>query len=156
MTNEIILADTSVWIHFLRGSGVHFQERLVPLIIADRLATTPIIIMEILIGAKSEKEYDKLSKDLAALRCFDVSAKLWQRASKLGYTLRHKGISVPLTDTLIAAVALENNALLLHDDRHYEMIASITPLKHEYLKPENQIIDKMEKQFGRDKSATHI
>lgn len=136
MTNEIILADTSVWIPFLRGSGVQFQERLVPLIMADRVATTPVIIMEILIGAKSEKEYDKLSKDLAALRCFDASVKLWQRACKLGYTLRHKGISVPLTDTLIASVALENNVLLLHNDRHYEMIASVTALRHEYLKPE--------------------
>ncbi len=135
MTNELILADTSVWIPFLRGSGVQFQERLAPLIMADRLVTTPVIMMEILIGAKSEKEYDKLSKDLAALRSFDVSAKLWQRACKLGYTLRHKGISVPLTDTFIASVAMENNALLLHNDRHYEMIASITPLKHEYMKP---------------------
>jgi len=138
MTNDLILADTSVWIPFLRGSGVQFQERLVPLIMADRLATTTVIIMEILIGAKSEKEYDKLSKDLAALRSFDLSAKLWQSACTLGYTLRQKGISVPLTDTLIAAVALENNALLLHNDRHYEMIASITALKHEYLKPETQ------------------
>ena len=80
-----------------------------------------------------------MSKDLEALSCFDTtSAKLWQRACKLGYTLRNEGISVPLTDTLIASVALENNALLLHNDRHYEMIASITPLKHEYLQPENQ------------------
>ena len=47
MTNEVILADTSVWIPFLRGSGVQFQERLVPLIMADRLATTPFIIMHL-------------------------------------------------------------------------------------------------------------
>lgn len=134
MTTEIVLADTSAWIPFLRGSGVQFQERLVPLIMADRMATTPVIIMEILVGAKSEKEYDKLGKDLAALRCFDISARLWQRACKLGYTLRQKGINVPLTDTLIAATAIENNALLLHNDRHYELIASITALKHEYLK----------------------
>ena len=136
LTNEIVIADTSVWIHFLRGSGVHFQERLVPLIRADRLATIPVITMEILVGAKSEKEYDQLSKDMAALRCFDVSAKQWLNASKLGYKLRHKGIGVPLTDTLIAAVALENNALLLHTDRHFEMIASISPLKHVSLTPE--------------------
>jgi predicted nucleic acid-binding protein len=136
MTNEIILADTTVWIHFLRGSGIQFQERLVPLIIADRLAITPVIIMEILRGSKSLREYDKLSKDLAALRCFDVSAKVWERACRLGYALRRKGLNAPLTDTLIAAVAQEHNALLLHDDRHYEMIASITPLKHEYLRPE--------------------
>lgn len=136
MTNEIVLADTTVWIHFLRGSGVQFQNRMVPLIMADRLATTPVIIMEILRGAKSQKEYDKLSQDLAALRCFDISGKVWERACKLGYTLRQKGVNAPLTDTLIAAVTQENNALLLHNDRHYEMIASVSPLRHEHLMPE--------------------
>ena len=135
MTNEIILADTTVWIHFLRGSGIRFRERLVPLIMADRLVITPVIVTEILRGAKSQNEYEKLSKDMAALHSFDISAKVWQRACKLGYTLRHKGINAPLTDTLIASVAVEHDLLLLHDDRHYEMIASIIPLKHEYLKP---------------------
>ena len=134
MTNDLILVDTSVWIHFLRGSGIQFQERIVPLIMADKLVTTPIVVMEILRGAKSQKEYDKLSKDLAALRCFDVSAKVWEQANKLGYTLRHKGLNAPLTDTLIAAVAQENNVRLLHDDRHFELIASISPLKHEFLR----------------------
>lgn len=135
MTNDIVLADTTIWIHFLRGSGIQFQERLVPLIMADRLATTPVIIMEILRGARTQREYDRLSKDLAALRCFDVSAKVWRQACKLGYLLRHKGINAPLTDTLIVAVAQEHDALLLHDDRHFEMIAAATPLRHEYLKP---------------------
>jgi predicted nucleic acid-binding protein len=138
MTNDIVLVDTTVWIHFLRGAGTQFQERLVPLIMTDRVATTPVVIMEILRGAKSQKEYDKLSKDLAALRSFELSAKVWERACKLGYTLRQKGINTPLADTLIAAVAQEYNALLLHDDRHYEMIASITHLKHESLKPVTQ------------------
>ncbi len=134
MTNEIILVDTSVWIHFLRGSGTQFQERLVPLIMADRIATTPVIVMEILRGAKTTREYDKLSKDLAALRSFDLSARVWERACKLAHILRQKGVNTPLTDTLIAAVALEYNALLLHDDRHYEMIAAATHLKHEAIK----------------------
>jgi predicted nucleic acid-binding protein len=134
MTNDIVLADTTVWIHFLRGSGIQFQNRMVPLIMADKLAITPVIIMEILRGAKSQKEYDKLNQDLAALRRFDISARVWERACKLGYMLRQKGINIPLTDTLIVAIAQENNALLLHDDRHYEMIAAVTPLKHEYLR----------------------
>ena len=133
MTNEIVLADTTIWIHFLRGTDIQFQERLSPLIVADKLATMSIIIMEILRGAKSQKDYDQLNKDLAAIRYFDITQKVWQRACKLGYLLRQNGVNVPLTDTLIAATAQENNALLLHEDRHYEMIASITPLKHEYI-----------------------
>lgn len=133
MTNELILADTSIWIHFLRGTGVRYQERIVPLLMSDKLVTTPIIIMEILRGAKSQREYDKLSKDLAALHCCDLTSKVWERAFKLGYTLRHKGLNAPLTDTLIAAVAQEYNVRLLHDDRHFEMIAAISSLKHEFL-----------------------
>ena len=134
MTNDAVLADTSVWIHFLRGSGVHYQERLVPLLMADRLVTTPIIMMEILAGAKSPKEYDKLNTDLAALRSFDFIPRIWHRANKLAYTLRHKGVNAPLTYTLIAAVALEHNLLLLYDVRHYEMIAAATPLRQEWLR----------------------
>lgn len=135
MTSDIVLVDTSVWIHFLRGSDVKFREHLVPLIMTDRVATTPIVIMELLRGAKSQKEYDQLSKDLAAVRSFDLSAKVWERACKLGYSLRHKGVNAPLTDTLIAVVAQEHNALLLHDDRHYEMIGSVVQLRQESLKP---------------------
>jgi predicted nucleic acid-binding protein len=137
MTNEIVLADTTVWIHFLRGSGIQFQERLGPLIMADKLATTSIIIMEILRGAKTQKDYDQLNKDLAAIRCLDITPKVWQQACKLGYLLRQRGVNVPLTDTLIAAAAQEYNSLLLHEDRHYEMIAAIAPLRHEYISRES-------------------
>ena len=131
MASNFVLVDTTVWIHFLRGTDVIYRERLVPLIVSDRVATTPVIVMEILRGAKSQKEYEKLAKDLAAVRSFDLSAAVWERANRLGYALRQKGINVPLADTLIAAVAQEHNALLLHDDKHYEMIASVFHLQQE-------------------------
>lgn len=135
MKSEIVLVDTTVWIHFLRGAGATVQERLAPLIVADRLATAPVIVMEVLRGAKSQKDFDRLQQDFSALRSFDTSAKVWERACRLAYTLRKKGVNVPLTDTLIAAIALEHDAFLLHDDRHYEMIAADGSLKHECLKP---------------------
>jgi predicted nucleic acid-binding protein len=136
MKDEIILVDTTVWIHFLRGSSTVIGERLVPLIVSDRLATSPVIIMEILRGSKSQKEYDKLHEDLCALRCFETSQVIWDRACNLAYTLRKKGLNVPLTDTLIAALAIGNNAVLLHDDKHYEMIASVEQLRQERISPQ--------------------
>lgn len=136
MKNEIILADTTVWIHFFRGAGTLVQDRLAPLIMADRLVTANVIIMEILHGARSQKDYDKLRQDLSAMHCLEVSANVWERACQLAFTLRKNGANVPLTDTLIASLAQEYDALLLHDDRHYELIASVVPLKHEYLKPQ--------------------
>jgi len=133
MKNNLVLADTTVWIHFLRGNSEAVRSRLVPLLAADRLATADIIMMEVLRGARSQKDYDALQKDLAALHCLEIGKKVWERASRIGFLLRGKGISVPLADTLIAAVAMEYDCLLLHDDRHYEMIAGVTKVKTERL-----------------------
>ena len=135
MTNKLVLADTTVWIHFLRGAGTAVRETLAPLIVSDRLATAPVIVMELLCGAKAQKDFDQLQEDLAALRCLETTPEIWAEASRLAFTLRRKGLTVPLTDTLIATHALHHDALLLHDDRHYDMIAAVTRLKHTWLKP---------------------
>jgi predicted nucleic acid-binding protein len=40
-----------------------------------------------------------------------------------------RGIAVPLTDTYIALLCIENQASILHRDKHYDMIAQKTKLK---------------------------
>ncbi|MDZ7838800.1 MAG: hypothetical protein U5N58_13185 [Actinomycetota bacterium] len=42
-------------------------------------------------------------------------------------TLKKKGISIPLTDALIAAV-IRNNASVLTLDKHFKDISLVTPL----------------------------
>ena len=66
-----------------------------------------------------------------AFNNLELSSIVWKRANSLAFALRRKGFNMPLTDTLIAAVAIEYSALLLHDDRHYDMISTVAPLKHE-------------------------
>ena len=56
---------------------------------------------------------------------------LWLEASKLGFNLRRKGISVPHTDILVSACALRTQSTILHADAHYDMIAQHTRLKVE-------------------------
>ncbi|KAF0219536.1 MAG: hypothetical protein FD174_1996 [Geobacteraceae bacterium] len=133
MKSDIFLADTTVWVHYLRGDDPAVRDRIVPLIMADRVMTADIIIMEILRGARSEKSYETLHNDFAALPRLEMDAKVWERAWKTGYSLRQKGINVPLADTLIAAIALEHSCVLLHNDRHFNMMAKATGLKEEAL-----------------------
>jgi len=128
VSDDLILVDSTVWVHFLRGIDPLLGERLTPLIVADRLVTSPVIILEILRGARDLKHYTQLDEDFSALRCLAMTDALWQRANRLAFTLRTKGVNAPLTDTLIAATALEHGLPLLHDDRHFEAIAGIVPL----------------------------
>ncbi len=57
--------------------------------------------------------------------------------SQLGYAFMGflLPITIPFTDLLIAAVALESGAVLLHRDRHFDYIASQSALKVESLVP---------------------
>jgi predicted nucleic acid-binding protein len=51
------------------------------------------------------------------------------RLSEFSFQLFRKGIAVPLTDTYIALLCIENQASILHRDKHYDMIAKKTKLK---------------------------
>lgn len=134
--SDLILADTTVWVHYLRGDNPLVRDRLPPLMLENRLATADIIMMELLRGARSEKDYRILHDDLAALPRLPINAATWERAWISGYKLRKMGINVPLADTLIAAIAVEHDSLLLHNDRHFAMLAKPLGLRQERVERE--------------------
>lgn len=135
MTDELYLIDTSVWLEVLpRGrANVSVKERVDGLLGADLVAITGMIRLELLGGARSEPEWERLDRLLEALHRLAVEENHWQLAARIGFQLRRQGITVPFTDLLIAAVALESGAVLLHRDRHFDYIASHSALEVESL-----------------------
>ena len=90
-----------------------------------------MIKLELLGGAKSEKEFARLKSRLDALYEIPTDQSLWDKASELAFTLHRKGITVPYTDILIASAALYSKATLLHADVHFNLIAKHTELRVE-------------------------
>ena len=128
------LLDTSVWIHYLRRPGDESVHELVAgLLDSNRAATCPIIILELLRGASSPKMFRYLKESLGVLPLFDVSRHVWSRSCELGFNLRMKGISIPTTDLIIAAVAIHEDIPIVSRDRHFELIASHSSLKSQYV-----------------------
>lgn len=128
----MILADTSAWIEYLRGTGSFADGELTRLLEADeQLATTGLVLLELLAGARDERE----AADLRRLidRCqfvsleepsdLEAAATLYRIARREGTTVRR------LPDCLIAAVAMRVGATLLHRDSDFEAIARIAPLE---------------------------
>ena len=130
----MILIDTSVWLFALRRD-FHplIKERVEKLLVNDRVAINGMIQLELLGGAKSEKEYDRLFQRLDSLYHIEADRSLWNRASKLAFELKQKGITVPYADIFIAASALKENALLVHAGSHFDLIAEHSDLKVESL-----------------------
>lgn len=131
-TEALYLVDTSAWIWALREDGVEgIRSRIDELLALDQVATTPMIELEILGGAGTEKEFGVLKSRLGALHRLSINDECWQKAARLAFDLRSRGVTVPFTDILIAAVALAGEAIVLHADQDFDLIAQHVPLRVE-------------------------
>ena len=127
---KLFLIDTSAWILGLkRNSSNQIKNILTEILDKDQSATTGIIILELLQGTRTKKEYTEILSDLSALHYFEVNKIIWEKASQLGFNLRRKGKTIPSTDLLIASIALHYDLILLHADNHFEQIQEHTHLK---------------------------
>lgn len=128
----MILVDSSAWIEFLRatGSNAHFQLRSA-LKEGAELASTDVILMEILAGARDDEDRDRLRRLLFGTEFLAVEGPAdYESAAEL-YRLCRRGGETPrkLSDCLIAAVAIRNDAELLCADADFLAIARHAPLR---------------------------
>lgn len=134
----MLLVDSSVWIDWLRGAdtdAVRFvQEREAN----EELALTQMIYLEVLQGVSSDPQFaatrrilgaQAMLQPLDALETFEAAAQLYRRARKSGLAIRKS------TDCLIAAMALEHGAVLVHNDRDFVALAQVAPSLVVYPRP---------------------
>jgi predicted nucleic acid-binding protein len=128
----VILVDSSAWVEFLRATGSATHQRLRSALEGGSdLACTDVIAMEILAGARDDANRDWLRRLLYGLEFLAVDGPAdYEQAAEL-YRLCRRGGETPrkLTDCLIAAVAIRNDAELLCEDADFESIARHTPLR---------------------------
>ncbi|MHB1375910.1 MAG: type II toxin-antitoxin system VapC family toxin [Candidatus Humimicrobiaceae bacterium] len=128
----MILVDTSAWIFALRKNPfAKLKSRIDHLLEMDDIVTLGMIKLELLGGTKTKEEFDRLKTRLDALYEILTGAKLWSSAAQLAFDLQRKGLTIPYTDILIASAAIQSEAIILHADSHYDLIAGQTELKVE-------------------------
>lgn len=130
----MVVIDTSVWIFALRRNFLPLvKERVGQALIESDVAINGIIELELLGGVRNDKEYGRLKDRLDGLHYIEMEKRLWDAASRMAYDLKGKGANIPATDVLIAASAIDNDAVLLHADVHFDTIARHSKLKVESL-----------------------
>ncbi|MFC1858272.1 PIN domain nuclease [Thermodesulfobacteriota bacterium] len=129
----MILVDTSVWIQVLRDKSGKVAQ-----VFRERVGDEIIVLcrftqLELLQGARNETEWRKLNTYLSTQYYLEASETTWERAARIYFDLRKKGITVrsPI-DCCIAQIAIEFGVLLLHQDRDFERIAQIRVLIQEF------------------------
>ena len=129
MRNNLVLIDTSVWILALRKSpSPLIKDEVAHLLAENRVAIVPLIRLELLGGTKSVSEFNRLKSRLSAVHQMPIDEATWDTAIQLAFKLRQHGTIVPYTDILIASAAIFTGCLLLHADRHFDLMAEDTDL----------------------------
>lgn len=125
-----VVIDTSAWIEAFRPSGgLEFADLVKRLIGSGFVLLPGIVKAELLRGTKTRTEFDRLKDLLEGLAYVPITESFWDELADFSFTLFRKGVKVPLVDTIIALTTIQNDAALLHRDRHFDMIAEKTPLK---------------------------
>jgi predicted nucleic acid-binding protein len=121
----MVLIDTSVWIDADHQSDSETARELRNLIAMDEAAITDIVLAEILQGAGSEEHFDRLIGELEPLTPLHADHEAWLLAARLSNDLRRSGQATPLSDVLVAAVALRADVPVFATDRHFRRIPAL-------------------------------
>lgn len=129
----MILVDTSALIGFLKGED-NDSSRKLRNVLENHMpfGITSQIFQEVLQGAGSKTEYEKLKRYLESQRFFHPKDPIaaYAHAARIYFDCRKKGITLSSTiDCLIAQIALEHDLSLLHNDRDFEAMTAAIPLK---------------------------
>lgn len=125
MTKEYpVLVDSSVFIGHLRR-GTDPMPELLERFPLTSLVTCGVVKAEVLRGVKSIKARDRLDGLFQVMRFVRTNAKLWDKAWQLAWKMDRQGRTIPLTDIVIAACAMEEGAVVLTHDRHFDLVPGL-------------------------------
>jgi len=122
------LADTSAWTNRSRSHRTwqEFTNRLE----RGEIATCDPVRFALLWTERDASAIAARRDDLDALKTIPCGERVWRRALDVLHLLAERGPlhhrQVALADLLIAAAAERAELPVLHYDRHFEVIASVT------------------------------
>jgi len=123
MSDGLVLVDTCAWIDFLRYQEGELGNQVAALIENNQTAITGVIIAELLQGVKTEKQQQQINLLISSVTSLPTQELDWVNAGLLLQELRSRGITLPLTDALIAVIAQRYQVKVLTIDKHFHHLA---------------------------------
>jgi predicted nucleic acid-binding protein len=118
----MFLVDSSVWIAFFNGANLPQVDRLAGLVRQNQILVGDLILLEVLQGFRSERDFQVARRLLLNRRVVSlVNRSIALRSAENYRALRQRGLTVRKTiDCLIATWCIEHGVPLLFTDRDFE------------------------------------
>ena len=119
----MILADTNIIIDFWRNP----DEKSAHVFRTEDVAICGVVKAELLHGARSTEDYQRIVLALADFPCVEMRETDWGSLGSYLYRLRTHGVTVPFQDAIIATLAISNKASVWTNDKHFTSMKSVLP-----------------------------
>ncbi|HXG10552.1 MAG TPA: PIN domain-containing protein [Gemmataceae bacterium] len=124
-TPELVLIDTCIWVQFFNRPQSREKQAVDELLDDDRGALIGPILTEVLLGFRRDERADWVASLLRGLHFLEVTWDEWRAAARLGRRLMAAGHLLPLSDLMLAAVALERDLGVYSTDPHFDLIPEL-------------------------------
>jgi len=117
----VILVDTSIWVDYFNGKDCKYTDALDAALVEGTVVIGDLILLEILQGFRSNKDYQRARTTLGTLEQFELFGRSMVEKCATNYRgLRKKGITIRrTTDIIIATFCIESKMPLLFQDRDF-------------------------------------
>ena len=108
--DEWVFVDTCIWASFFGKPNSPEKGAVDDLLDSDRVASVGPFVAEILIGCRRKDQADWVGSRLRMAHYVEAGWDDWRAAADLGRDLAATGNKLPLTDLLVAVIAMRCQA----------------------------------------------
>lgn len=121
----MIIADTSAWITLLKDPGPPVGREMSSLTDVGHIDLIGPVLTELLQDARSERDLEFLSFNLAGLQFLDTDQQVWNLAGRINFRLRREDREMSFTDLMIAAASIRHQIPLFTTDSGFLRIPEL-------------------------------
>ncbi len=114
-----------MWIAHFRDPAVPFGSVLKDLVDGELAAVAGPVVYEVLQGTRTPQEFDTTREILQNLPWLPAQSNTWVAAAGMSAGLRRRGVTLPMTDILLATLARENQCRIWSLDPHFASIPGV-------------------------------
>jgi predicted nucleic acid-binding protein len=125
MPMDLVLIDTCIWVPFFNRPQSAEKRGVEALLDADQAALIGPLLAEILQGFRRDDRADWVASLLRGLHWLEIQWDDWCAAAGIGRRLAIRGHRLPLTDLVVAAIALRTDSAVYSSDPHFDLVSGL-------------------------------
>ena len=120
-----VVVDTSEWAQYFRVVDSPEGTEVRRLLESDDVVMVGVVYAELLRGARDQDQFRILQEELDALPFVEVSKETWRRTGDILGELQRRGSLIPVSDAVIAALALQHRLRVFSRDGHFRRVPQL-------------------------------